>query len=518
MRARPRFRRASAVLAAASAALMLAMHPGAIRPPSLEIAAVDGPLDLRVVHPAAGAPAPTSGFAYLTGSVGSGRARLRINGRGVDVLPNGAFVAYLPSPPADNPAYRLDATLDGRTVTRVVPLARGTAVHADSSSSADAGRGLSLAPDETRWVRLGRAGTPSAEGVAVRTVPGGTYRWFLLPGTRVRATERRGGQVRIRLDAGTEGWVDADDARPLAADATAPAGEAGNVAVRVEPEWTDVAIALAEPAPFLVREEGSSITLTLYGTRGNTDQVHYPSREGWVRGVAWEPAGDGVRYTARLAGPAYGYRVFWRNGRMVLRLRHPPTVSRWRSPLRGKVVAIDPGHPPLGAVGPTGLGEAEATLSVARQLEAILSRRGARVVLTRGDPGPVGLEARAARAEAAGAHVLVSIHLDAVPGSTDPRSSGGTSTHFHHPHAQPLAHAVQSGVLRRLGLRDRGVKASNLAMIRPTWIPAVLCEGATLVVPEHEAALRTPAFREAYARGIADGLEAFFAAAAVPAP
>lgn len=508
MSGRPRVRRAAALLAAAAAVLTLALRPEASRPPALTIPAVDGPLELRVIHPAAGDPAPASRSAHVTGSVGSGRARLTINGTAVRVLPNGAFAAYLPAPPPGDSAYRLQATLDGRTVARVVPLARA----ADATA-------VATEDTEPRWAVLGRAGGSGAEGVAVRTVPGGTYRWFLLPGTRVQATGRRGEQVRIRLDAGIEGWAAAGDVRLLPPGAAPPPREAGDVAVRAEAEWTDVAIALGAPAPFLVREEGSAVTLTLYGTRGNTDQVHYPSREGWVRSVGWEPeSGGGVRYTARLAGPAYGYRVLWRDGRMVLRLRHPPRGSRWRSPLRGRVVAVDAGHPPLGAVGPTGLREADATLAVARRLERILRDRGARVVLTRPDGGAVGLEERAARAEAAGAHALVSIHLDALPAAADPRRAGGTTTHFHHPHAQALAHAVQAGMVRRLGLRDRGVKASNLAMVRPTWIPAVLCEGAAIVVPEHEAALRTPAFQEAYARGIADGLDAFFAGTLRGAP
>jgi N-acetylmuramoyl-L-alanine amidase len=41
-------------------------------------------------------------------------------------------------------------------------------------------------------------------------------------------------------------------------------------------------------------------------------------------------------------------------------------------------------------------------------------------------------------------------------------------------------------------------------------MPAILCEGAFLIIPEQEAALRDPAFQEAYALGVADGLEAFF--------
>jgi N-acetylmuramoyl-L-alanine amidase len=61
-----------------------------------------------------------------------------------------------------------------------------------------------------------------------------------------------------------------------------------------------------------------------------------------------------------------------------------------------------------------------------------------------------------------------------------------------------------------MGLRNLGVIFDNLAVLRPTWMPAVLCEGAFLMLPQHEAALRTPEFQDRYARGIADGLEQYF--------
>jgi N-acetylmuramoyl-L-alanine amidase len=38
----------------------------------------------------------------------------------------------------------------------------------------------------------------------------------------------------------------------------------------------------------------------------------------------------------------------------------------------------------------------------------------------------------------------------------------------------------------------------------------VLCEGAFVILPDQEAALRTPEYQERYARGVADGVEAYF--------
>jgi N-acetylmuramoyl-L-alanine amidase len=47
-------------------------------------------------------------------------------------------------------------------------------------------------------------------------------------------------------------------------------------------------------------------------------------------------------------------------------------------------------------------------------------------------------------------------------------------------------------------------------VVRGAWMPSVLVEGAYVIVPEQEAALRTPEFQEAYALAIVEGLEAWF--------
>ena len=52
--------------------------------------------------------------------------------------------------------------------------------------------------------------------------------------------------------------------------------------------------------------------------------------------------------------------------------------------------------------------------------------------------------------------------------------------------------------------------AGGRALARPTWMPAILCEGAFVIVPDQEAALRTTEFQSRYAIGILEGLEAYF--------
>ena len=158
----------------------------------------------------------------------------------------------------------------------------------------------------------------------------------------------------------------------------------------------------------------------------------------------------------------------------------------------------------------TGLYEAVATLGIAQRLRTTLEQRGAKVVMTRDGPSALGLYERPLAARRANAHAFVSIHLNALPDGVNPFRAHGTGTYYFTGQSLALARHVQRGMVAHMGLRDLGVFYDNLAVLRPTWMPAVLCEGAFLMIPEQEAALRTPEFQEAYASGVADGLEAFF--------
>jgi N-acetylmuramoyl-L-alanine amidase len=320
--------------------------------------------------------------------------------------------------------------------------------------------------------------------------------------------------TRVRLDAQLEAWVASADLVALPEGTPAARRVSGGLRVVPADEWVDVIVPTGVRPAFLVEPDDDRLVVTLYDTRLAPSISPMLGTDPLVRQLAWEPlASDRTRLEVRLSAPVFGWLTLWDDARraFVLRVRRVPRIDPAR-PLAGLVLAVDAGHPPGGATGPTGLTEADAVLPVAEQLRDLLVARGAQVVMTRTTPGAVALTDRPVIARRAGAHAFLSVHLNAFADGTNPYVNHGTSTLFFHQPSEPLARAMQQRLMAEIGQRDIGIHYQNLAIARPTWYPSALAEGLFLMFPEQEAAMRTAEWQARYARGIADGVTAYFLA------
>ncbi|MGV3708632.1 MAG: N-acetylmuramoyl-L-alanine amidase [Gemmatimonas sp.] len=578
-------------------------------------------LNPRVQYPAENQLIATRDSNFILGSIGSGDAKLTINGAPVDVAPNGAYIGFVANPPGPNPSYELVVSRGADTVRRIhrirypvrTPLLATGKLRVDSGSVAPAGRprvrgdemirvSVRAPLNATAWLQLdtgrvrmlpsgltqtnalrmarGQAqlqnefAVPSSEDVAgvfatevaaarlnaktrivvgrggdtvrltvnppqlvdplVRTVgvlraaatfesdtdrvvigrpvPEGTYKWLLMPGTIVELTGKQGGFTRVRLDSGLEVWVDNNDVLALPEGTPVPRRVTSGIRVIPSKEWADVIIPTVERAPFIVEPDGNKLVVTLYGTTASPDISPIAMNDTLIRQISWDQvASDRVRIELRLSQPAYGWLSQWDENRraMVFRVRRLPNINK-DNPLKGMVIAVDPGHPPAGSTGPTGLFEGDAVLPVGEMFAQMLKDKGAIPVMTRTSKGPVGLTERTVTSRRANVNAFVSIHLNAFGDGTNPFTNNGTSTLFFHQTGEPLARPIQRELMKRLGLRDLGVHYQNLAVARPTWYPSALAEGAFVIIPEQEAAMRSPAYQKLYAEGLIAGLEEYF--------
>lgn len=359
---------------------------------------------------------------------------------------------------------------------------------------------------------MNAVGSDTDRVVHARTVPDGTYKWLLLPGTALEITGRSGGSTRVRLDETLDVWVANDDIVALPAGSPLPRRVTGGLRVTPADEWVDVGITLGERPAFLVEPDGRTLTLTLYGVQANPEISPILGNDTLVRRISWDQVGsDRVRVTFTLSQPVYGWLSLWDESRraFVLRIRRVPTIDITH-PLSGLRIVVDPGHPPAGATGPTGLYEGDAVFPVGQILMELLRARGATPITTRESLAAVGLTERGVTARRVNAHAFVSIHLNALPDGVNPFTANGTSTLFFNQSSEALARPVQRALMARFGLRDLGVHYQNLAVARPSWYPGVLTEGLFLMMPEQEAAMRDAGFQRKYAEAILEGLEAYF--------
>lgn len=502
---------------------------------------VRGPLQIDVVYPKPGQMLTTRDSNFVFGSVGSGDAMLNINGVAVPVYPNGAFMAWLAVPADSAPRYEIFAGNKTQTVHLTLPV-RVPALPDTTPREKLLGDTLQPPPPDTLMPISGNVfvtlGAPAStvndtDRVTIaRPAPGNgqEYKWFLFPGTVVKLTgaQKAGGDefVRIELDSTQAAWVLRSELQSQNISTTSPTGFAGDtlppvrrigtVRVLPNPDWIDLEIPLSgPPPPYLVEETDRSISLLIYGVTGAPviSMMAQPA-DPYFNSISSTPEESRVRYTINLNRAPYGYLALWQNGTLTFRVRRPPRITDAANPLRGLTITVDPGHPPAGATGPTRLYEGDAALQVGLRLRDLLAQRGANVVMTRTTADPVELGLRPIIARRANAQAFVSIHLNAFPDGVNPFVNNGSLTLYFWPHSLPLGTATQAALVAELGLRDNGTKFQNLAVARGTWMPSILTEGVFAILPEQEAAMRTPSIQDAYATAIVRGLETYFASLA----
>lgn len=234
--------------------------------------------------------------------------------------------------------------------------------------------------------------------------------------------------------------------------------------------------------------------------------------------------------------------------RLVLDVGAPDSSATDAHALR--LVVLDPGHGGRDDRGARhgDLSEADLTLDIAQRVATVLERSlpDARIMLTRRNDRAVTLEERVAFANSAGADLFVSIHLN---GWDEPVEHGGATTFvldtandeqeaalaarengtstvdvsamqrllasFHREEqvtasraAADLVHASMLRSAREVlpDLGDRGVKSAMFFVLVGARMPAILVEASFLTQPDEARALATEAYRQAIARGIAEGI------------
>lgn len=231
-------------------------------------------------------------------------------------------------------------------------------------------------------------------------------------------------------------------------------------------------------------------------------------------------------------------------------------ITKKRVRRHDKVIVIDPGHggKDCGAIGYKKCFEKNIVLAIASKTAELLRARGYTVLMTRSDDRFIKLRNRTRFANRKKADLFISIHANAVP-KKNAKKAYGIETYFLSPsrskratHAaasenkaevedmdfygkntflnalnsekivasHKLAIDLQSSVLSSLRARYKNVKDSGVRE-GPFWVlvgaqmPAVLIEVGFITHPTESARLISKTYQDYFARGLADGVENYFA-------
>ena len=231
------------------------------------------------------------------------------------------------------------------------------------------------------------------------------------------------------------------------------------------------------------------------------------------------------------------------------------TILPYKERQKVNTIVIDPGHggKDPGAIGPGGLREKDITLSVSKKLGALLrTRHGVNVLYTREKDVFVPLNERTEIANAKGADLFISIHVNA----SEQRKARGIETYFlnwtddreairvaarenrisfdkmqkvqsglqmilqdlarnsKREESMRLAHSVQNSMVSALSrdysqVENLGVKYALFYVLVGAEMPSVLAEVSFISNHQEERLLAKSSYRNRIAEAIADGIEAY---------
>jgi N-acetylmuramoyl-L-alanine amidase len=235
--------------------------------------------------------------------------------------------------------------------------------------------------------------------------------------------------------------------------------------------------------------------------------------------------------------------------RLLREPAQPGVPSGYGRVARVRRILIDPGHggKDPGASGRGGLQEKTVVLDIARRLRKIFQDKGYEVIMTRDADQFIALEGRTEIASRSNVDLFISVHANSSPEravhgvevymaknlepadknelqrQTNRRLLFGrlnlqngdknverivSDMLYAHKQAESkaLASRLSRDMTRVVKTKDRGAKGSRFYVLRNTLIPAILVEVGFLTNPKEEGLLRTSAYRQRVARGLAESI------------
>ncbi|MBP5245254.1 MAG: family 10 glycosylhydrolase [Clostridia bacterium] len=282
--------------------------------------------------------------------------------------------------------------------------------------------------------------------------------------------------------------------------------------------FTDVVFDCYENAPVTSVVKDGVIELTFYNTDTSIVPKANVNPNPVVSAVSAQTLKDDkVKYAITLKNEFnfYGYDIIYKDGKIILRLKNPQSLSDAQSGvLTGKTIIIDAGHggKDTGALGCGKLNEADINLSIALLLKEELVNLGANVVMTREADTTFELTDRITYLAASDPDLEISIHQNSMDQTSNVQKIRGFLGLYSADAGKALAKVVSSTVCSELNRYERPYAYQKLAVARNHRFPSTLCEMCFISnVEEYEWSLSDENVKRS-AKALADGIVEYYKA------
>ncbi|MCR5709374.1 MAG: N-acetylmuramoyl-L-alanine amidase [Bacteroidales bacterium] len=333
---------------------------------------------------------------------------------------------------------------------------------------------------------------------------GGSKMGFLDPGIVLKVVGQIGDLYKVQLSANRYAFIHTEDVEfsPRSSHTV----NTNNIGISNLDDRDRIRLSLPERLPYASRTslDPTAITVEVFGAMNNSNWVTQYDELGMVDYVDLRQTESDVLqlYIKLKEKYSWGYSVRYDGNALVIEVKHSPKNLS----LKGLTIGLDAGHggDAPGAVSNTGLRESDVNMSIVRETEKLLRKKGAKVVLSRTDDSALTMPERKKIFLDAGIDLLVSVHNNA---GGSPLSAMGTSTYFKHITNRDLAATLLRHMLE-LDVPNFGLTGNfNFSLNAPTEYPNALVECLFMSSLPDEEFLADPANHSKIAEKIVEGLE-----------
>ena len=283
-------------------------------------------------------------------------------------------------------------------------------------------------------------------------------------------------------------------------------------------EYTDkvqIIIYASERFPFFIADGKNYLNLKMHDIKTGETSPEITSLPASVNSLDLKLNRESSNYPAemlvKITFDMVGFKAYWEGNNLLVEL-YKPFKSDKDNPLKDKVIIIDPGHGgnEKGAIGPGGVDEKDAVLSISAYLYDILTDRGAKVVMTRTEDIDVNLYDRPEEIDLYDPDLFISIHANAHAHNAPAIEIHGIMTLYNYAHNEILADIMLDTMVQETPLPKFRTWRRNIAVIRHPHVPSVLVEVGYLMHPYDNWFILHPREQEMLANAIAKGIINYF--------